>query len=227
MKTVLSGLLILLSMGATAQKCGVSINLQNAYARGDFGMVNHEPIPGARLNFTFRPMWQFPIYTGFEVAYQRGLNTTSTFEGTMFGTPDLYAAKTRNRVWSALANIRISVPNEAALLRPFLEGLIGANNFRTICAVTRETPNGITKLSNTTDSRLGWAFTYGGSAGLNIRLQPAAKSYIQLKTSYLLGAKSRYLSDPWINNDGTASFAVNQSTTNLFIPQAGVFFNLN
>ncbi|TDH26880.1 hypothetical protein EXU57_08725 [Segetibacter sp. 3557_3] len=227
MKTVLSGMLIVLSMGVAAQKCGVSINLQHAYASGDFGNVNPGPIPGARLNFTFKPIWQLPLYTGFEVAYQRSLNNSTAFNGATFGTTDLYRLKSRNRVWSALANFRISVPNESALLRPFLEALVGGNNFRTICAVSQETTNGFAKINNTSNGRLGWAFTYGGSAGLNIRLQHAGKSYLQFKTSYLPGFKSRFLSDPWINNDNTASFAVNKLTTDLLIPQAGIYFNLN
>ncbi len=224
MKKFLVVVFCLILNNGNTQKLGGAINFQLAFPQGEYKEVNGKTGIGGRFNLLFKPVPHAPIYTGLEVGLKVLGSTTEIFRTTQFGFYDQYRVSATNNAFSIFLNLRVDPLKENALFRPFIDGMMGWNDFYSTITVERETLNGYDDVENNNSSKGRWAMAYGGSGGVNIRLDKKASAYLELKTSYLLGNNTKYLTNPRINNDGSATFIEKESETNMIIPQVGLRF---
>ena len=212
------------ALRVAAQKFSGTLNFQLGFPQGEYKVVNGKTGVGMRFNLLYKPSLQAPVSMGLELGLMTIGNRTSRFSSSVYGFYDEYVLNATNNVFSALLNVRISPLKPGSAIMPFADASFGWNDFFSTVTVSRDTyynDNG----SQSNSSKARWANTYGAGAGLDIRLNKRGTLYLELKTSYLVGNKTKYLTDPTIYNDGSITFAEKQSETDLLIPQAGIHFN--
>jgi hypothetical protein len=107
-------------------------------------------------------------------------------------------------------------------VKPFLDITAGWNVFFSTVTVERLTFYSDYNSSYSNSSKAHWALAYGAAAGIDIPLNRMDDIGLELKVAYLIGANSRYLTNPYIDGNGNVSFEENNSRTTMIIPQAGV-----
>jgi hypothetical protein len=165
------------------------------------------------------------MHVGLELGYGTMGSNTKYFTDNYF---DQYKITASSNIFSAQFKLRFQMPKNM-LINPFAEGLIGWNDFFSTVNVERETYYSSYYNNNNSygnSSKAQWAFTYGGAAGADIRLQKDGKLSIEVKAAYMVGAKTKYLTNPQITGTGQVYFTENESTTNMLIPQVGIKFGL-
>ncbi len=217
-------LLLLVSTQVNAQKkFAGSLNLQVALPSGEYSSVNGKTGVGGRFNFLYRHQPNIPVSLGLELGYQIVGSRSERFSASVFGFYDEYRLTASNNVFSALLNVRLSPLSQGSAIMPFVDGLIGWNNFFSNVSIERLTLNNDSgqQWSNT---KSRWANSYGGSFGVDIALNKKRNTYLELKTAFMQGTKTKYLTDPVIYNDATVGFTELESETNMIIPQVGLHF---
>jgi hypothetical protein len=150
----------------------------------------------------------------------------------------IYGNKTRNVPWSttipdvfldvtttnniAQFHLFLRLEPPSGPIRPYVDGLVGFNYFWTETSVKSEQEN---------QAQIAWSFSYGGGAGLKIKVYEKVKDdgklvelLIDLRVRYLLGGKAEYLKDntPMRIENGRAIYDTDKSTTDLLSGQVGV-----
>lgn len=190
---------------------------------GEFGDVNKNAAIGIRGQLMYNPSREVPVYLGLELGFSTMGSDTRYFYDSWF---DEYEINASSNIFTILFKMRIQKPSRVAV-RPFAEGLIGWNDFFSSVNVTRTTtlgPGFNNQTGNSSDA--SWAMTFGGGAGLDIRLNKEGNVWLEVKTSYMIGRKAKYYTDPRILSNGEVQFNFAESTTNMVIPQVGVRFGL-
>lgn len=224
MRLIIIAACLLSSLVVRAQKFSGGATLQVIAPQGEFKEVNNRTGIGGRINFHFRPATDFPVSIGADLGYAVIGSRTESFYTSAFGFYDEYRVTASNNIFSLLFSLRIDPMKPGALIRPYAEGLAGWNDFFSTVNVERITFNSGSGAANTNSSKARWSLAYGGSAGFGIRLDKRAKTFLDIKATYLTGRKTKYLTDPVISPNATVSFTEKESKTNMVIPQAGVRF---
>jgi hypothetical protein len=225
MKKLVCGALMLVALSANAQKFSGGLNLQLTFPEGEYKIVNGTTGVGGRLDFHYKPFKQVPVSVGIDLAAAVVGSNAQSFYTTFYGFYDEYRVNASNNIFSLMFDVRIDPVKDKALLRPFVDVKVGWNDFFSTVTVDRVTYNSSSGASNSNSSKARWSMAYGGSAGVDIRLTKKGNIYLEFKTTYLEGAKSKYLVDPIFNNNGSVSFTEKESETNMLIPQLGVRLN--
>ncbi len=108
----------------------------------------------------------------------------------------------------------------------FIDATIGTNLFFSSVDAERETFFGGTQYSGGSSSKGYWAFVFGPGLGIEIPLDKGKEVALVLKGSYLFGSNTKYLTDPYFNNNGEVYFTQKESKTNMIMAEAGVRFGL-
>ena len=224
MKKVLVIIFLLMNGVLFGQKYSAAIKLQTGIPQGDFRQSNDNVGLGGRFNFLYKPDKQIPISFGADIGYQVIGRQSKIFRTSLYGFFDEYRLTASNNILSVMLNMRIAPVKNNAAVQPFIDGLFGWNDFFSTVSLERITFNNSSGGQNTNSSKARWALAYGGGAGLNIRLNKKEGLFIELKTSYLVGNKTKYLTDPVFYSDGSIGFTEKESKTDMLIPQAGVRF---
>jgi hypothetical protein len=218
------------TLQASAQKFGQKltggINVSMGLPSGEFKEANDNVALGLRGYAMYNPARQVPVYLGLELGYGTMGSTTQYFYDPYGGFYDEYEVTASSNIFTILFRTRLQSTKNVAL-RPFVEGMIGWNDFFSTVNIERRTyyrPDYDDSYGDASEAK--WAFTYGGAAGLNIRLSKDGATWLEVKTAYMAGRKTTYLTDPYITSTGQANFKVNESETNMVIPQVGVKFGL-
>lgn len=230
MRTIFFVIAIFLCAGAQAQKFGQKLtggfNLSLGLPSGEFKEVNNNAALGLRGHLMYNPARNIPLYLGLEFGYSvMGSETVYFYDSWM----DQYEVTASSNIFSLQFKLRVQQPKKV-LLRPFAEGIIGWNDFFSTVNVERVSyfgpgyPDYGYNYGNSSEAK--WAMTYGGAAGLDIRLNPQGNLWLELKTAYMIGRKTTYLTDPQITGTGQVYFTERESETNMVIPQVGVKFGL-
>lgn len=198
------------------------LNFNLSFPSGEFKKVNNTIGAGARLGVLYNPSNSLPLYIGAELGYQVMGQDNSYFYSSYYGFTDEYRITASNNVFTVLANIRLQSNKNTVAVKPFAEVLFGANDFFSTTTVERQTYYSSGTISNSNSSKARWAMCYGGAVGLDIRLDKKGSVGLELRTSYLKGAKTKYLTDPIIDNAGYVSYAEKESETDMFVAQVGV-----
>jgi hypothetical protein len=225
---LLAGLLVAVYSNAqhVGQKLTGGINGFIGLPSGEFKKTTDNVAFGLRGHIMYNFSRQVPLYAGLELGYGSMGSTTQYFYDPYGGFYDEYSVTAASNIFSVQFKLRFQQPKNVAI-RPFAEGIIGWNDFFSTVNVERVTnygPNYNNSYGNSSDAK--WAMTYGGAAGLDIRLHKRGDLWLELKTAYMIGRKTTYLTDPHISSSGQVYFTENQSETNMVIPQVGVKFGL-
>lgn len=225
MKQALVLLIVFTAIGAQAQKFSGSLNFQLGLPQGEYKEVNGKTGVGGRFNFLFKPAPQVPVSFGLELGFQLVGSRSTRFRSNAYGFYDEYKLTASNNIFSALFNVRISPLKPGSAVMPFVDGMFGWNDFFSTVSLQRTTYFG-NDGANSNSSNSKWATTYGVGVGLNIRLDKRGATYLELKTAYMIGNRTTYLTDPQIYNDGSVDFTEKRSETNMIIPQVGIHFKI-
>jgi hypothetical protein len=104
------------------------------------------------------------------------------------------------------------VPNPSRI-QVFVDATIGTNLFFSSVDIERETFFGNSQYSGGRSTKGRWAFIWGPGAGLEIPVGKRKEMAIAFRTAYLFGTNTRYLTDPYIDNNGTVYFTERESKT--------------
>jgi hypothetical protein len=226
---VLSFLFMAFHAGAQkfGQKLSGGFNAALGLPSGEFKEVNDNAALGLRGYIMYNFSRKIPVHAGLELGYATMGNSTQYFYDPYGGFYDEYSVTAASNIFSLQLKLRLQQPKNRAV-NPFAEGIIGWNDFFSTVNVERVTNYGPTygnnNYGNSSDAK--WSMTYGGAAGLDIRLQKQGNLWLQVKTAYMIGRKTVYYTDPHIAANGQAYFTENESETDMVIPQVGVKFGL-
>jgi hypothetical protein len=230
-KKILLLLLLIVAVHAGAQKFGQKLsggfNAALGLPSGEFKDVNDNVAFGLRGHIMYNFSRKVPVHAGLELGYGTMGNSTQYFYDPYGGFYDQYSVTASSNIFSLQLKLRLQQPRNMAV-NPFAEAIIGWNDFFSTVNVERVTSYGPSygndNYGNSSDAK--WSMTYGGAAGLDIRLQKQGNLWLEVKTAYMLGRKTIYYTDPHIASNGQAYFTENESETNMIIPQVGVKFGL-
>ena len=211
----------LISTLSFCQKFSTSIDAQLAVPQGDFKDVNPDAGFGLRLNLLYHPTVVSPVKFGIEFGIQEKGRATEYFSGNVFGFYDEFKVTATNNIFSLMLLTRFQ-STKFRKVKPFLDITAGWNVFFSTVTVERLTFYSDYNSAYSNSSKAHWALAYGAAAGIDIPLNRFDDIGLELKVAYLIGANSRYLTNPYIDDNGNVSFEENNSRTTMIIPQAGV-----
>ncbi|MEO9004891.1 MAG: hypothetical protein ABI288_09150 [Ginsengibacter sp.] len=215
----------LISFGALAQKFTLSPTLQLSVPQGEYKTTNSDLGFGLRLNALYRPS-EMPVKVGIDIGMQERGRATQYFSGYVYGSYDDFRVDATNNIVSLMFLIRFQSAKPQKI-KPFLDVTGGWNVFFSTVEVERLTFYSSYNSSYSNSSKAHWAVSYGGAGGLDISLNKRNEIGLELKVGYLIGTYTRYLTNPYIDGNGDASFEEKSSRTDMLIPQVGVRINLN
>lgn len=221
MKYLLAIFLIFICSFSFSQKFSTSIDVQLAVPQGDFKDVNSDAGFGLRANFLYKPSPAAPVKVGIEFGIQEKGRAIQYFSGYVFGFYDEFKITATNNIFSLMFLTRFQ-SSKFGKIKPFLDVTAGWNVFFSTVNVERLTFYSDYNSSYSNSTKAHWALSYGAAGGVDIPLNKRDDLGLELKVAYLIGANSRYLSDPYIDGNGNVSFRENNSRTTMLIPQAGV-----
>ncbi|MEO8962570.1 MAG: hypothetical protein ABI325_11855 [Ginsengibacter sp.] len=226
MKSILFWIIFtLISFGALAQKFTLSPALQLSVPQNEYKTANGDVGFGLRLNALYRPS-EMPVKLGIEVGMQEKGRATQYFSGNVYGFYDDFRVDATNNIVSLMFLARFQSAKHKKI-KPFVDVTGGWNVFFSTVEVERLTFYSSYNSSYSNSSKAHWAPAYGGAGGLDISLNKRNEIGLELKVAYLIGAYTKYLTNPYIDGNGEASFEEKNSRTNMLIPQVGVRINLN
>lgn len=237
MKNVLKSLVLpalaatamLAPAGASAQSVYGGLALLTGFPSGEFHDNMSRTGFGISGNIGYH-LDQAPLMFGIDggVMIYGSEERTEPFSPTI---PDVRVkVSTSNNIAQAHAFIRLQ-PAEG-MVRPYIDGLVGVNYLFTSTSVQSENnadDEDIASSTNYDDA----AFSYGGGAGLMIRLYQnedrtgtdasAREVMLDLGVRYLTGGEAGYLTTGSIHRqNGTVSYDVTHSRTDLITGRIGV-----
>ena len=204
-----------------AQKFSLSIDGQLAIPQGDYKDVNQDAGFGLRAGVLYKPGKVSPVRFGIELGMQEKGRATEYFSGYVFGIYDEFKVSATNNIFSLMFLTRFQ-SSKVGKIKPFIDITAGWNVFFSTVSVERLTFFSDYNSSYSNSTKAHWALAYGAAGGLDIPLNKRDDLGLELKVAYLVGANSRYLSNPYIDGNGNVSFQENNSRTTMLIPQAGV-----
>lgn len=215
---------MMVSLFSFAQKFTLSPALQLSVPQNEYKAANSDVGFGIRLNTLYRPS-DLPVKLGIELGMQERGRATQYFSGYVNGYYDDFRVDATNNIVSLMFLARFQSPKPKKI-NPFLDVTGGWNIFFSTVEVERLTfySNYNTSYSNSSKAR--WATSYGAAGGLDISLNKQNDIGLELKVAYLIGSYTKYLVNPYIDNNGNASFEEKSSRTDMLIPQAGVRISL-
>lgn len=206
-----------------AQKFSASVDFQVPVPQSDYRKVNPNPGYGMRGNFLYQAQEYIPIKFGIELGIQEKGRTSKRFSGSGIFSDDFKVSATNN-IFSVLILTRFQ-PVVIGKVKPFIDLTAGWNAFFSTVEVERLTYYSEYNNSNSKSTKAKWALTYGATGGVDIPLNKADEIGLEIKMSYLIGNNTQYLTNPYIDENGKASFVQENSRTNMLIPQVGVRFS--
>jgi hypothetical protein len=228
MKKLIIAACLLIGVNATAQKnfwqkLSGGFNASIGIPQGEFQEVNKDAAFGLRGHIMFNPNRNIPILFGAELGYAVMGSRSVYFTDNWF---DQYQMTASSNIFSAQFKLRLQQQKIVAV-SPFAEGIIGWNDFFSTVNVERQTyygPGYNEGYGDATEAE--WALTYGGAAGVDIKLNKEGNLWLEVKAAYMIGRKAFYLKNPQIGSNGQVTFDAAESETNMVIPQVGVKFGL-
>lgn len=223
--------LLISSVSFTQEHFPVSgyISFAPAVPTGEYKDVYDRTAWGGRLGILVQPYKKLPVKIGVELGYATQGFETQYFNSIGFTQFSDYRARARLNIFSGLFNLRLQSSGAKRTINPFVEALIGWNNFYGSGKLEGRNP---AKDYNWERVDRGstkgyWGLAYGGSAGFDISLDNREKIvWLEFRVSYLKGDKTKYYTHPSVDINGNAQFILNESETDMLIPQIGLKFGL-
>lgn len=228
MKRLLVSLLLMLAFSPIlSQKWGGFANFTLGLPQNEYKSLNDRTGIGFRGGVLYRPQKDLPISFGFEAGYLSLGREVLPSNSSGFWSPySAYRVVAGVNVVSLNASLRIQSPNNASV-KPFIEGLVGWNNFYgTVSTEGRRLFDFEWERIIQESTKGDWALSYGGAAGLDARIDKSGHLWLEFRVSYMKGRQARYYTDPIISGNGSVTYVEKSSTTDLLFPQIGLKFGL-
>ncbi len=204
------------------------LNFSPALPMGEYKDVSGQTIWGGRLGVLVKPYKKLPLRLGIELGYATQGFRTQYFNSIGFSQFSDYRARARLNMFSGLFNIRLQDGGKQRL-KPFVEALIGWNNFYGTTKLEGRNPSEhYSWESIDKESTKGyWSLAYGGSIGFNICLEKRERNaWLECKIAYLKGNNTKYYTNPTVDAGGFGHYTLTESKTDMLIPQIGIKFGL-
>jgi len=212
----------LLAFSGDAQRTSIGINLQLSFPQGEYKSTYPKTGAGIRFNVLYRLKEDGPMSIGGEFGYLVTGSDTRYFDIYYGGFYDTYKISASNNVLSLAFKARADLlPNERPV-KLFIDGTIGGNLFFSSINIERETYFGNSQYVDGDNSKGYWAFVWGPGIGIEIPIDKRRQVAIAVKGSYLFGANTTYLTDPYIDNNGNIYFNQHESKTDMILAELGL-----
>lgn len=217
--------LAVLTISTSGQRTSAALNLQLSFPQGEYKSTYPKTGVGIRLNVLRRIMDESPISIGGEFGYMVTGSDTKYFDIYYGGFYDTYKISASNNILSLAFKARADLVSRERPVLIFVEATVGANLFFSSANIQQETYFGNSQYVDGDNSKGYWAFTWGPGIGVEIPVDKHKQAAVVVKGSYLLGARTTYLSDPYIDsNNGTVYFNQHESKTDMVLAELGLRF---
>jgi hypothetical protein len=225
--TVLACAFACLALSANGQRTFSTVSIQVNFPQAEYKATNPVTGVGGRWNVMQRLGKESPISIGGELNFLVSGSDSRQMDVYYLGFYDRYQLTANNNVFGIAFKTRADLVPGRNPVQPFIDGTIGTNIFFSSVDVSRQTFLGGTENVNGKTTKGYWAFVFGPGAGVDIVLGKRREIALTLKGSYLFGTNTKYLTDPYIDNEGKVFFTRKESRTDMIIAEAGVRFGLS
>jgi hypothetical protein len=212
---------ILFTGNLFAQKFTTSVDAQLSVPQQDYSKASADAGFGIRANFLYKPAPNVPVKFGIELGMQEKGRSSQYFSGYVYGLYDEFQVTATNNIFSVMFITRFQ-SSGFHKIKPFVDLMAGWNAFFSTVDVERVTYYSQYNSGYSNSSNAKWAFAFGPAAGVDIPLNKYDDLGLEIKLAYLFGGHTKYLTDPYIDNNANASFVEKESRTDMLIPQAGI-----
>ena len=222
----IAGLLSVLCFSAAAQRTISTIGLQLSFPQGEYKATYPVTGVGVRWDILFRPSPEIPLSIGGELGFLVTGTDSRYFDLYYLGYFDRYRVTASNNIVSMAFKARADLVSPEKPVLFFVDATIGTNLFFSSVDLERETYFGNSQSAGGNSSKGYWAFSWGPGAGIEIPLGKSKEIALSLKGSWLFGTNTKYLTDPYIDNNGNIFFTERESKTDMVITEAGMRFSI-
>ena len=222
MRNIFIVLFFFIATAVSAQKASLGLNLQLSFPQGEYKATYPKTGVGARVNFMYRPKEDGPLSVGGEFGYMVTGSDSRYFDIYYGGFYDTYRISASNNILSLAFKARADLLTRETPVRVFVDATAGWNLFFSSINIERETFYGNSQYVDGDNSKGYWAFMWGPGAGVEIPIDRRKQTLISIKGSYLFGANTTYLTDPYIDNNGHIFFTQHESKTDMILLELGL-----
>ena len=202
-------------------------NLQLTFPQGEYQSNFPKTGVGLRVNIMHRLKDDGPLSLGGEIGFLVTGSDSRLFDMYYGGYYDTYKVSASNNVFSLAFKARADLVDRERPLQLFLVGTVGTNLFYSAVSVERQSYFGGSQYVGGDNSKGYWAFTWGPGIGLEFPIDKRKQAALSFTTSYLLGANTTYLTDPYVDGNGDVYFNRHESKTDMILLELGVRFSLS
>jgi hypothetical protein len=227
MRSVIICLLIMsFVLSANAQKTITTISLQLSFPQDEYKATSSKTGVGIRWNILHKFSENAPLSIGGEIGYLVTSSSSRAFDVYYRGFYDRYRISATNNILTLAFKARADLIPPYKAIQVFADGTVGANLFFSSVDVSRETFYGNSQYAGGNSTKGYWSFIFGPGLGIEIPLGKRREVALSFKGSYLFGSNTKYLTNPYIDNDGNVYFTPRESKTNMIITEAGLRFGI-
>jgi hypothetical protein len=208
------------------QKTISTLSLQLSFPQEEYKSTYPKTGVGLRWNILHRFNEHGPLSIGGEIGYLATGSESRSFDVFYLGFYDRYRISATNNVITLAFKARADLIPWGKPVQLFIDGTVGTNLFFSSVDVERETFFGGSEYGGGNSTKGYWAFIFGPGLGVEIPLGKRKEIALSLKGSYLFGSNTKYLTDPYIDNNGNVYFTQRESKTNMILAEAGVRFGI-
>lgn len=216
-------LVIVFGASANAQRTTASVHLQLTFPQGEYKANFPKTGVGARFNILRRLKEDGAISVGGEFGYLVTGSDAQLFDLYYGGYYDTYKVSASNNVLSLAFKARADLLPQERPMQVFVETTVGTNLFFSSVSIERQSYFGNNSQYVDGDNSKGyWAFIWGPGLGIEIPIDKRRQAAISIKGSYLFGANTTYLTDPYVSNNGEVFFTQHESKTDMILAELGI-----
>ena len=216
---------MVIAVQLAAQKTHGFITAQLGFPQGEFKDASPVTGVGLRLGVLTKVSNEAPLSVGGELGFMVAGSDSKLFDLYYQGFYDRYRITASNNIISFAFKARADLLPAEQPVMLFVDGTIGTNLFFSSVDIEQETFFGNTQSAGGESTKGHWAFTWGPGLGIEIPLGKRKEIALRGKASYLFGSTTKYLTDPYIDNNGTVYFYEQESKTDMLVAELGIRIN--
>ena len=222
---IIIALFAMLAPHLAAQRTISTLSLQLSFPKGEYQESYDATGVGLRWNILHRPR-ETPLSIGGEIGFLVNGSDSRSFDMYYMGFYDRYTISATNNIVSLAFKMRADLVSHERPMMIFVDGTIGTNLFFSSVDVSRETYFGQSEYTGGNSTKGHWAFVWGPGLGVEIPLNKNGEVALSIKGTYLFGSRTKYLTDPYVNDNGDVYFTERESETTMLLGEVGIRFGM-